>query len=102
MRTFRGGLPVGRKGQVTIGVLWAAMIIPLRLGFANAFTFALALLALLALPLLFIRSRIEVAADGVFLRWLFFSRFVPFGEIENVWYEPGRPRGFFRNGRALG
>jgi hypothetical protein len=83
-----------------IGLLWAAMIIPLRLGIANVFTFALAMTALLALPLLFIRSRIEVADDGVFLRWLFFSRFVPFSDIENVWYEPGEPRGFFRRGES--
>jgi hypothetical protein len=100
MKTFRGGLPVGRKGQIAIGVLWAAMIIPLRLGIANVVTFAMAILALLALPLVFIRSRIEVADDGVFLRWLFFSRFVPYAKMENVWYEPGVPRGFFRRGET--
>jgi hypothetical protein len=100
MKTFRAGLPVGRKGQVAIGLLWGAMIIPARFGIVNAFTVVLLALALLALPLLFIRSRIEVAADGVFLRWLFFSRFVPFGEIENVWFEPGKPRGFFRRGES--
>jgi hypothetical protein len=100
MKTFRGGLPVGRSGQVVIGLLWAAMIIPLRLGIANAFTFALAMTALLAIPLVFIRSRIEVADDGVFLRWLFFSRFVPFSDIESVWYEPGQPRRFFHRSES--
>lgn len=98
MKRFRAGLPVGRKGQLAIGLLWAAMIIPLRVGVANAFTLVLAMLALLALPLLFIRSRIDVADDGVFLRWLFFSRFVPYEDILNVWFEPGQPRGFFRRG----
>jgi len=87
-------------GQIGIGLLWAAMIIPLRLGIANVVTFAMAILALLALPLLFIPSRIEVADDGVFLRWLVFSRFVPYARMANVWYEPGVPRGFFRRGES--
>src|SRR5579859_1943775 len=100
VKTFRGGLPVGRMGQIGIGLLWAAMIIPLRLGIANVVTFAMAILALLALPLLFIPSRIEVADDGVFLRWLVFSRFVPYARMANVWYEPGVPRGFFRRGES--
>jgi hypothetical protein len=100
MKTFRAGLPVGRKGHVCIGLLWAAMIIPVRLGFVNTFTAVLAAMALLTLPLLLVRSRVDVAADGVFLRWLFFSRFVPFGAIQNVWFEPGRPRGFFRRGES--
>ena len=99
MKTFRAGLPLGRKGMMGIGALWVAMIIPLRVGIANPFTLGLALVALLAVPLLFIRSRIDVAADGVFLRWLFFSRFVPFSAIDNVWYEAGERRSFFRSGQ---
>jgi hypothetical protein len=88
MQSFRGGMPVGRNGMVAISLLWVAMIVPLRLGIINAITLSLAALALLTIPLLFVRSRIEVAADGIFLRWLWWRRFVGFDRIEGVWYEP--------------
>ena len=99
MQSFRGGMPVGRTGLFLIGLLWVALILPLRFGVVNEVTLGLFALALLASPLLWIRSRIEVAADGVFLRWLFWRRFLSFDRVERVWYEPGRVRSFGRSGK---
>ncbi len=100
VKTFRAGLPVGRKGQFFIVLLLVGMVLPARVGIHNAFTAVLLLLALVTLALMLVPSRIEVAADGVFLRWLLFSRFVPFSDVVNVWYEPGKARGLLRRGES--
>lgn len=57
------------------------------------FAFALPIAVLFALP-----TRIRVGADGVHLRWLWWSRFLPIRDVvtSDVWYEQ------FRNGQRVG
>src|SRR5438067_1109774 len=89
MQTFRGGMPIGSGARLLLGLVWAAMFLQIRFFLFTPLTLTFAGLAFASLLLSFVRSRIEVAEDGLFIRWLAYRRFLPFDRIEGIAFEAG-------------